>query len=263
MILAKDISFFRNEINILKNVNCSLEKGKLTVLIGANGSGKSTLFKIFSGEIHPDSGQIFFDGKPMVEMTEHQIALRRAALSQGHQLTFPFKVREVISLGAYPRFKGRWCIEAHNIVQEVIKLVGLDSFTERLYTTLSSGEKQRVQLARSLVQIWDESESYEDKVLMLDEPTSNLDPLHQVATLEIAKYFAGKGCTVLAIIHDINHSMLFSDNVWALHNGTLIADGPSDKVMNSDLIFKLFGIRTELVRLNQFSKPNFLLSQTK
>ena len=259
MYAAYGISFSRGNRLILSNVSCELEPGRLTALIGANGAGKSTLFRMFAGELKPDKGIVAFSGQPLELWENGELAKRRAALPQENQLAFPFTVQQVVTLGRFPHSPQGETREDIAIAREALKRVDMQGFEERRFTTLSGGEKQRVQLARALSQIWATESQTEPCVLLLDEPTSNLDPAHQSITLAIAREAAAKGNAVLAILHDMNLALAYADQLWALQNGKLVANGPIEKTLTPNLARKLFGIDCQVAQLAGQARPQLVV----
>ncbi len=146
-------------------------------VVGPNGAGKSTLFRLLSGEWHPASGQVSFNGLALERWSLDRLARVRAVMPQSSSLSFPFLVREVVRMGRMPHDTGHEQDEA--IVSEVMQVCDVARLAQRHYTSLSGGERQRVQLARVLAQIW-MPVSGGRRLLLLDEPTSALDLAHQL-----------------------------------------------------------------------------------
>lgn len=258
MLSARNVSYRIGQKAILRDVSCSLASGQLTALVGPNGAGKSTLFRMFSDELTPDSGYIALENRKLSDWPSRELAQRRAALPQENRLTFPFKVIEVVTLGRLPHSPGGESREDLEIARQTLQHVGMDGYEGRLFTTLSGGEKQRVQLARVLAQIWRPNGSGPSRILLLDEPTSNLDPAHQRETLQIARRLARRGAAVLAILHDLNLALAFADRLWAIQDGRLIADGPAVETLTPALAKQLFHIDCQTVQLPSQPRPQLV-----
>lgn len=234
---------------ILQAVSLAVTAGELVAVVGPNGAGKSTLFSVMSGALKPQSGAAALDGRALADWSPEALALRRAVLPQQADLTFPFRVLEVVLLGRSPH-------SSHGKQQRdltIARLAMLETETlhlaDRVYTTLSGGERQRVQLARILTQIeFCESEPLLDasglssggRFLLLDEPTSSLDPAHQHATLQTAGRVCRRGIGVLAVLHDLNLAAMYADRIVMLKEGQLLAGGKPAEVLTERLIEQVF-----------------------
>src|SRR4249920_1241331 len=140
---------------ILDNISAEFNPGEFNMILGPNGSGKSTFLKIFSGEIQGYDGSVFYEGKKIAQLKKEEMAKSRAVMSQQPELSFPLMVDEVVMMGRYPHFTFNPGKKDEAICNEVIDRMNLNEFRQRNYLTLSGGEKQRVQYARVLAQIWE------------------------------------------------------------------------------------------------------------
>ncbi|MBV33503.1 MAG: heme ABC transporter ATP-binding protein [Porticoccaceae bacterium] len=233
------ISLTKSGFDILRGVNLSINSGKITVIVGPNGAGKSSFVKVLSGELAPTCGRIIFNGKDLIEWRSEQRAKMISVLPQNSSLDFPFNALEVVSLGRIPHRSG--VVRDAEIVREALKVVDAEHLEERLFTKMSGGEKQRVQLARVMAQIWEPTLAGE-QFLILDEPTSALDLSHQVLMMELVSDLARRGVGVIVVSHDLNLATHFADNVIVFDKGYVVAEGPPDKILSEKLIFDVFGI---------------------
>ncbi|MDG0968855.1 MAG: ATP-binding cassette domain-containing protein, partial [Porticoccaceae bacterium] len=176
-LVAENISLYLSGFNILRNINLSISAGKVTAIVGPNGAGKSTLIKVLSGDILPTRGDVLLNDKKLDQWPSEQRAKIMSVLPQHSSLDFPFTASEVVSLGRIPHQTG--IQKDSEIVREALHLVDASYLKSRFFTQMSGGEKQRVQLARVLAQIW-EKEVYGEQFLVLDEPTASLDLSHQM-----------------------------------------------------------------------------------
>jgi iron complex transport system ATP-binding protein len=257
MLTARDIYFSRGSRNILEAVSGELRPGRVTALVGPNGAGKSTLLKLFAGELSPDGGRIELGGKTLPELDPRAIAQRRAVLPQESHLAFAFLVRDVVMMGRFPHLRDGETPRDGEICGAALAKVEAAHLAERLYPTLSSGEKQRVQLARVLAQIW-EPPSEGPCYLLLDEPTAGLDLAHQHDALRAAQEWARGGAVVLAVLHDLNLAMTYADDAWVLDNGRLAAAGPIEEVLTIALIERVFNVAVELLPRPGAARPVIL-----
>ena len=226
---------------LLDNISLSIRSGELTIILGPNGTGKSSLLKLLSQE-WPCNGELRFYGKPADEWKPEQLAESVGILPQYSSLTFAFTVREVVELGGLALRASQRTITA--IAEEKMQQTDVMHLVDRLYPTLSGGEKQRVHLARVLTQL---SQSPRDTVLMLDEPTSALDIGHQHRTLRLAKQLAAKGSTVIAVIHDLNLAAQYADRILMLNNGKIVADGKPLEVLTPTNIEEVYGWPVQVI----------------
>lgn len=258
MLRAHAISVVRGERTLLRDVSCGLAPSRLTVLLGPNGAGKSTLLRLFAGEFAPTSGEIRFDDRPLCDWPACDLACRRAVLPQESSLQFPFRVNEVVLLGRSPHVRGVETPRDHAIVREALDRVDLAEKHDRVFPTLSGGEKQRVHLARALAQVWDDA-CGGGRAVLLDEPTSNLDLAHQHATLRQARRLAEEGAAVLAVLHDLNLAMTYADDVWVLRRGELVASGPVVATLTPALIRDVFAVEARVLDCPGLARPHLVV----
>jgi iron complex transport system ATP-binding protein len=210
-------------------------------VVGPNGAGKSTLLKTFCGDLTPTLGTVRLEGKPLREWRALAQARKRAVLPQESSLNFPFTVQEVVLMGRSPHVRTTEQPLDYRIAREALGRVAMWPLAERDYATLSGGEKQRVQLARVLAQIWEVSETGQ-RYLLLDEPTNNLDLAHQHHTLAIAKAMSQEGVGVLAILHDLNLAAQYADRIALLCRGSLAGVGQPHEVFTRERISEVFAL---------------------
>jgi len=181
-------------------------------------------------------------------------------LAQTQALNFAFRVSEVVMIGRAPHIKGRETAKDHEIVQAAMQAAEIEHLQDRLFTTLSGGEQQRVHLARVFAQIW-EAPIDQPRYLLVDEPTNNLDLRHQHTTLQMARQFATESTAVLVILHDLNLAAQYVDRVAIMNDGRLIATGTPYEVLSADIIHHVFGIDVTIVAHPQMNFPVLLPSR--
>lgn len=245
------MSFSVNHLNLnagrkilLNNVDFFINPGELVVVLGPNGAGKSSLLKVMSGEHRFYEGDLSINGRAYDVWESDEIARMVGVLPQSSLLTFPFSVAEVVMLGRLPHSTGR--VRDLEIMRQAIEKVDMSHLINASYPSLSGGEKQRVQLARVLAQIWEETGSGE-RYLLLDEPTSALDVAHQQLTLQLARELSGQGMGVMAILHDLNLAAQYADRIVMLQQGEIAAQGSVGEVLEPDLIRDLFAIDVSIM----------------
>jgi len=242
MMKAEKISVHRDSKRVLTDIDLTLKPGEMLGVLGPNGAGKSTLLGALCAELKPTQGQIWLDDRPLTHWTGQQRARRLAVLPQSSTLSFAFKVQEVVAMGRLPHDSGQQ--RDAEIIQAALETADAVHLQDRNYLALSGGERQRVHLARVLAQIWPGEGG---QTLLLDEPTSMLDPLHQHTTLQAVRGFADRGGAVMVILHDLNLAARYCDRLLLLESGCPFAMGTPDEVLVPDALRAVFGLEV-LVR---------------
>lgn len=244
MLNTNNVTLYRNGRTLLKNVSFELEQGDFMVLLGGNGAGKSTLLKTIANSLPLSyQGSVQLKEQDLYNWSAVGLARERAVLSQNIVLSFPMTVLDVVLLGRYPYEKGRhYSKESVAIAYEVLDLMGVLDYAEQDVMQLSGGEQQRVQLARVLAQVW-ESSLDDPKLLLLDEPTSNLDIAYQHILLELLQDWVQKrGLVVLTILHDMNLAARYANKIGLLKDGRLLHIGTPKETLTSHWIHQAFGV---------------------
>ena len=249
----KSLSFSINDKLLIGDINLDIFEGDMVSIIGPNGSGKSTLIKLISNELDANSGSIIIKDKLNSSWSIKELSKFRAVLTQSGHLSFPFSTFDIIKMGRYPFDTNKDVND--KICAELIDLLDLNNQIDQVYTTLSGGEKQRVQLARVFAQIWSDN-TYEGKILMLDEPTSFLDIKHQYSLFKILKSLNNKGLTIMMVLHDINHALSYSEKIIMLKDSNLMGFGKINEIINSEILEKLFNLKLNLIKDNKTGKFN-------
>lgn len=239
VLSGRNISIQFGQRTVLDAINIDIRAGEVTALLGPNGAGKSTLLKLLCGEI-PSTHHIEYFGRLKCDWQPSQLAKHLGMLPQHSTLSFPFLGHEVVELGAIPLHLSNH--ETHDIAQKYMAMTDVTHLSGRLYPSLSGGEKQRLHLARVLVQL---DQAQGQKILMLDEPTSALDLAHQHNTLKIARQLADEENTaVVVVLHDLNLAAQYSDRMVLLHNGKLVTDAAPWQALQPDVIERVYGYQS-------------------
>ena len=245
LLEIKSIFFKIKDKVILDDISLHVESGDMVSIIGPNGSGKTTMLKAISNEISITNGEINFINKNILDWDLNDFANKKAVLSQSNNLVFPFSVIDIVKMGRFPlKNKGNQ-IEENNLCKKILNIFDLDDYVNQNYITLSGGEKQRVQLARVIAQIW--SDDYSKKILILDEPTSYLDIKHQHLLFQFLKELNKKGLTIIMVLHDLNHALLNSNKIVVLKDSKLISFGETNNIITEELIKNVFEIDLKLI----------------
>lgn len=255
------VSFEVRGARLVDAVTLSIDAGQVMGILGPNGAGKSTLLKLVSGELAPTSGEIRFDGLSLPRSKAFLLARRRAVVPQSSQLTFPLTAIEVVCLGAsVPGFGTE--DEISEAAERALRRVGLLELAERKYTDLSGGERQRVHIARAICQLGTaRRRAGETAILLVDEPTSNLDIGHQRLVLGAIREIARDGAAVMAILHDINTAAGYCDLLALMRNGAIVAVGSPADIVRDNLLSDTFGC--ELDANTTPAKTPFVLPITR
>lgn len=238
MLEARQVSISLSGRTIVRDARINVAPGRLTIVIGPNGSGKTTLLRALSGELEA-SGEVRLNGQPINTMKPWQAAELRAVLPQSTTLSFPFTVREIVALGLS---ESGHATAQHDLPEAALARVDLAGFGGRLYQDLSGGEQQRVQLARVLCQVPEPVRDGTPHYLLLDEPVSSLDIKHQLAIMQVARGFADAGGGVFAVLHDLNLASMFADEIVAMRDGRIVAQGAPAEVLDDSMVASVFGV---------------------
>jgi iron complex transport system ATP-binding protein len=237
MMRVEGLGVQRGSKVVLSDIDLQLLPGEMLGVLGPNGAGKSTLLGALCGELKPAQGQIWLDDRPLEQWNGAQRAQRLAVLPQTSTLSFAFTVEQVVGMGRLPHNTG--VQRDAEIVREALEAADATHLHDRSYLALSGGERQRVHLARVLAQLWPGKDG---QTLLLDEPTSMLDPLHQHTTLQAVRGFADRGGAVLVIVHDLNLAARYCDRLLLLDQGRTHSLGTPQTVLMPEPLKAVFGL---------------------
>lgn len=243
---AENVTVSIGRKSLIEAVSLTINPGQVVAVVGPNGAGKSTLLRVICGELTAKQGQIWLNNRLLSTWSAKEQAQLRAVLPQISTLSFSFRVLDVVLMGRSPHINGTETVHDYEIALSALEAVAMTDFADRTYTTLSGGEQQRVQLARVLAQIWEES-PLGARYLLLDEPTNNLDLAHQHATLRIAQQFSRNGSGVLAILHDLNLAAQYADQIVFLKDGRNLASGVPETVLTPQVVEAAFAIPVQVI----------------
>ncbi|MGB1140991.1 MAG: heme ABC transporter ATP-binding protein [Halioglobus sp.] len=240
---ARDIALELSGVKLLEGIDLSVKPGEVTAVLGPNGAGKTSLLRVLCGELLPMAGDVSLAGEPIGHWSSVERARRLAVLPQHSLLDFPFFGEEVVMLGRTPHDTGREHDEA--VVRQALEAVDGTHLARRVYTHLSGGEKQRIQLARVLAQVW-EPVAGAERFLVLDEPTSSLDLAHQRLTLATVRRLAERGVGILVVLHDLNLAARCADTLVLLQCGRMAFAGAPADVLTVDNIQQVFDVQASI-----------------
>ncbi|MEM9734670.1 MAG: heme ABC transporter ATP-binding protein [Pseudomonadota bacterium] len=260
MIKARNITVSLGGKKVLRGVDFEAAPNRFTAIVGPNGSGKTTLLRCLSGELGYE-GHVLFNNANLATLSPRQQAQMRAVLPQASQVAFPFTVKEVVALGQPQTAGWRNPHTASMQIEARLAQVGLKGFAGRRYGALSGGEQQRVHLARVLHQIGAETNESSARWLFLDEPVSSLDIKHQLQVMGVAKTFSQENGGVIAVMHDLNLTAMFADEIFVMKDGEVAASGPPKEVLRTKIIASVFDCPLEVNVAPEADMP-FVLPQS-
>lgn len=237
MLEARNIALSYGNREVLRDVSLRLASGKITVLMGPNGAGKTSLLKTLNATLAPASGTVLVEGESISDLSRREIAKKIAVVAQENETRFPVSVIEFVLGGryAYGKSFGWETSDDRRIAIECLRLCDLDGYENRLLNELSGGERQRVVLARAIAS--------QAGILLLDEPTANLDIAHQAMMIRLVRErCSGCGAAALVITHDLNLASEFADDLIFMKSGEIVAQGSVEEVLTPENIRTVFGV---------------------
>jgi CydC: thiol reductant ABC exporter, CydC subunit len=222
---------------LLRNISLEIHEKEFVGLIGPNGCGKSTLLKNIYRTLRPKYNTVFINGNDILKLSSRKMARELAVMAQENNMEFDFKVQDMVMFGRYShkKFLQGDTSRDRELCTKCLAEVGLDGYENRSYLSLSGGEKQRVLLARVLIQ--------ESRYIVLDEPTNHLDISYQYQIMDILKK---QDATVFSSVHDLNLAALYCDRILFMHRGEIVDHGAPEKVLTSENLWKYFHIKTQI-----------------
>lgn len=232
---VKDICCRMGGREILDRVSLEVRDGEFVGLVGPNGCGKSTLLKNIYRSLRPERKAVFVNGSDVLDLSHKELAGEMAVMAQENNMEFDFEVEDMVMFGRYAhkRFLEGDSPRDREDCRKYLETVGLTGYEHRSYLSLSGGEKQRVLLARVLMQ--------ESRMIVLDEPTNHLDVSYQYQIMDI---LTGQNVTVFSSIHDLNLAALYCHRIIFMYNGQIVDYGTPEEVLTQENIKKYFGINS-------------------
>jgi iron complex transport system ATP-binding protein len=241
MLAVEDITVRYGPCDVLAGITFTLSAGELVVLVGPNGSGKTTLIKALNGTLPTVEGSVKLDGRPLAEYSRRELARRIAVVAQENETKFPVTVLDFVLAGRFASGSafGWEGPDDIAIAEKALAECALDRFGTRLMNELSGGERQRVVMARAV--------AAGSEILLLDEPTANLDLTHQAVMFSLVRDRCQRlGHSAVVITHDLNLAAEFADRILMLRQGTIVAAGTAEEVLNAENITHVFGVNALL-----------------
>ena len=240
---AKHLDFGYGARHVGHDVSLSVEAGEVLCLLGPNGSGKTTLFKTLLGLLPTQGGEVLMDGAALRGRKRNEVAQRVSYVPQAHAAFFPFTVAEVVLMGrtAHLGVFSSPSRRDREVAMGAIERMRLTHLADATYTRISGGERQLTLIARALAQ--------EGRIIVMDEPTANLDFGNQVRVLEHIQSLARSGIGVLLSTHDPDHAFICADRVAMLHEGRLARLGDPAATITPESLKEIYGVEVAVVRV--------------
>lgn len=239
-IEAKNITFAYGDHEVLKGVSFTIEQGQLVAILGPNGVGKSTLFRCMLGLMKNFGGDTLINGKSVKKMSAPELAREVAYIPQWHYPSFNFSVIDMVLMGTTSQVRnssspGKAQIET---AEEALEKMNIAHLRNKGYTHISGGEQQLVLVARAMAQ--------KARILIMDEPSSNLDFGNQFRIMSQIKSLTAEGYTIVESLHNPDQAYMYADRIIAMKGGQVIADGIPSETMDAALISKLYGVEVKV-----------------
>lgn len=242
----KGLTFSYGANEVIKGLDLSIKQGKVTTLIGANGCGKSTLFNLITKNLRPNSGEIRLEGKDISQVKLKDFARQVAIVHQYNTAPADISVEKLVAFGRTP-YHGFGSPsnseEDEEKIKRALEITNTEKLKDKAVAQLSGGQKQRVWIAMALAQ--------DTKILFLDEPTTYLDIRYQLQILKLVRKLNEEyGMTVIMVLHDINQSLYYSDEIVAMKDGRITAQGKPDEIITSKLIKNVYDVELGISAVN-------------
>lgn len=249
-INAEAVTLAYDGQEILQEIDLCAHPGEVLALVGPNGVGKTTLLRALSRQLRPRHGAILVDGRDTWRLSSREAARQVGLVPQQADGDWPLSVEEVVALGRMPHRGWFLPLSPHDrqVIRNILQQIDLYRLRHRAVTTLSGGERQRVLIARALVQ--------EPRILLLDEPTANLDLRYESMAFSLVQQLAHEqGLAVILSIHDLNMAALYADRVALLAEGHLLAVGPPHTVFTAENLSRAYGVTVVVAQHPVYNTP--------
>lgn len=245
---VKDVEFSYRSVRVLNGVSMELAESEMLGIVGPNGTGKSTLIRCLNRILSPQKGTVLLDVWDIKKMSLMKLARKIGYIPQTTSQVFPATVFDTILMGRRPHVGWRSSEKDTEKVLEMLRLLNIEEFAMRDINELSGGQQQKVFIARALTQ--------EPDILLLDEPTSNLDIRHQLEVMDIIKnIIRKKGISAIVAIHDLNLAARYSDRVLMMNSGKIFAAGNPSSVLTPANIRDVYGVEADVTNNSDNGRP--------
>ncbi len=249
-VTVEQLSYSYTDTPFIDNLSFGFKAGELFNVVGPNGAGKTTLLYLLGGIIKPQAGQILLDGKPLSSFKRQALAKIMTIIPAESNIAFDFTVYDIVSMGRYPYHSPLASLtdKDHEIIREVIERTGLTKSENKVFNQLSSGERQRVLIARALAQ--------KTPILLMDEPTVHLDIHYQLDIYRLAQSLAhDKNLSIFMISHNLNYTSMYSDRIMLMQEGRIVKIGTPDDIFQPELLSDVYGTALSVYPHPKTGKP--------
>ena len=242
-LIIKNLEFRYRSDSVLEDICLELAESEILGIVGVNGSGKSTLIKCIARLLNPNAGAILVDGTDIKDLSIAAMAQKAGYVPQSSRHSFSVTVFDAVLMGRRPHLNWRCKEEDYDKILEILHMLNIEDLALRDINELSGGEQQKVCIARALAQ--------EPEILLLDEPTSNLDIRHQLEVLDTLRAISSeKKVSMIMAIHDLNLAVRYTDRMALMKDRKIFAAGNFSSVLTKETIRHVFGVETEIYRNN-------------
>jgi iron complex transport system ATP-binding protein len=249
-ISTNNLTLGYGDFIVLKDINVTIPKNKVTILVGSNGCGKSTLLKTMARLLKPMSGKVVLGDMDIFQKPSKEIAKELAILTQSPDAPSDLTVFNLVKQGRYPyqSWFNQWSKEDENIIEYALEKTGLSGIRNKKLSELSGGQKQRVWIAMTLAQ--------QTEIILLDEPTNHLDIKYKIEVLDLLKHLnQHENRTIVIVLHDINLACRYADHIIAIKDGKVYAEGDPKEIVTEKLINDVFDINAKIIECPLFKTP--------
>lgn len=247
---AENLTLGYGDYIVLKDINVTIPKNKITILVGSNGCGKSTLLKTMSRLLKPFEGKVVLGEEDIFSKPNKEVAKKLSILTQSPTAPSDLTVFNLVKQGRYPyqSWFNQWSKEDEKIVEYALEKTGISDIKDKKLSDLSGGQKQRAWIAMTLAQQTD--------IILLDEPTNHLDIKYKIEVLDLLKELNEKeNRTIVIVLHDINLACRYADHIIAIKDGKVYGEGKPEEIISEDLIKEVFQINSKIVPCPVFNTP--------
>ena len=249
-VSVEQLSYSYTDTPFIHDLSFNFKSGELFNVVGPNGAGKTTLLYLLGGIIKPQVGRVLLDGISLTSFKRQELARIMTIIPAESNIAFDFTVYDIVSMGRYPYHSPLASLTSHDreIIMEAIEQTGLMKYVHKVFNQLSSGERQRVLIARALAQ--------KTSILLMDEPTVHLDIHYQSDIYRLAQSLAHeKNLSVFMISHDLNYTSMYSDRIMLMHEGRIVKIGTPDDIFQPELISDIYGAALSVFPHPETGKP--------